>query len=65
LLAPIQGDVDDVAVELQPLLDHVYDEGRYADLIDYTQSQPAPALPADEARRVTEQMERWLATRRA
>src|SRR5579885_298081 len=62
---PIRADVDDIAVELQPLLDRVYDEGRYADLIDYAQSPPAPALPGDEARWVAEQVERWLAARSA
>jgi hypothetical protein len=60
---PIREDVDDVPVELQPLLDHLYDEGRYADLIDYAQAPPVPALSRDEARWVTEQVERWLATR--
>lgn len=60
---PIRADVDDVAVELQPLLDHLYDEGRYADLIDYTQPPPAPALPRDEARWVAAQVERWRAER--
>ena len=53
--------IDDVEHSLQPLLDQVYDEGRYADLIDYT--QPAPAFSVDEARWITDQVERWLATR--
>jgi hypothetical protein len=60
---PVWADVDDVPVALQPLLDQVYDEGRYADLIDYTQTPPPPALPRDEAQWVTVQVERWLATR--
>ena len=60
---PIRADVDDIGVALQPLLDQVYDEGRYADLIDYTQPPPAPALPEDEAQWVAGQVERWLAIR--
>ncbi len=59
---PIRADVDDVGVDLQRLLDGVYDDGRYADLIDYTQPPPAPPLPGDEARWVTEQVERRQAT---
>ena len=45
---------------LQPVLDQVYAEGRYADLIDYTQPPPPPALPPDDAQWVAEQVERWL-----
>lgn len=59
---PVRTDVDDVGVALQPLLDQVYDDGRYTDLIDYTHPPPPPALPADEAQWVAEQVERWLAT---
>ena len=60
---PVRADVDDVGVALQPLLDQVYDEGRYVDLIDYAQPPPPPALPGDEAQWVAEQVERWLAMR--
>ncbi|MGH2410099.1 MAG: DUF4058 family protein [Chloroflexota bacterium] len=60
---PVRADVDDVDVALQPVLDQVYSEGRYADLIDYTQPPPAPPLSLDDAQWVAEQVERWLATR--
>lgn len=60
---PIRADVDDLEVALQPVLDQVYSEGRYADLIDYTQPPPPPALSRDDARWVTEHVERWLAMR--
>jgi hypothetical protein len=59
---PLRADADDVAVELQPLLDQVYGEGRYADLIDYRRSLPPPALRRDDARWVAERVERWQAT---
>ena len=60
---PIRTDVDDVEVGLQSVFDQVYSEGRYADLIDYSQPPPAPALSGDDALWVAEQMERLLATR--
>jgi len=60
---PLRADVADVELALQPVLDQVYDEGRYADLIDYTHAPPPPALPADDAQWVAEQVERWLASR--
>lgn len=61
---PVRADVDDVEVALQPLLDQLYSEGRYADLLDYTQPPPAPSLQLDDAQWVAEQVERYLATRR-
>lgn len=60
---PVSADVDDVELALQPLLDQVYSEGRYADLLDYMQPPPAPPLPPPDAQWVAEQVERWLETR--
>jgi len=60
---PIRTDVDDVEVALQSVFDQVYSEGRYADLIDYSQSPPPPALSGDDTLWVAEQVERLLATR--
>jgi hypothetical protein len=58
---PVRDDVDDVEVALQTVLDQVYSEGRYADLIDYAQQPPPPALPRDDAQWVAEQVERGRA----
>ena len=60
---PVRADVDDVEVALQPVLDQVYGEGRYADLIDYSQPPPPPVLSRDDAQWVAEQVERWPAMR--
>jgi hypothetical protein len=60
---PVRADVDDAELALQPLLDQVYSEGRYADLLDYMQPPPAPPLPRSDAQGVAEQVERWLETR--
>ena len=60
---PIRADVGDVEVALQPVFDQVYSEGRYADLIDYSQPPPPPALSGDDALWVAEQAARLLATR--
>jgi hypothetical protein len=59
---PVRTDVDDVELALQPVLDQVYSEGRYADLIDYTQPPPPPSLSRDDVEWVAAQVERWLAT---
>jgi hypothetical protein len=40
----------------------VYSEGRYADLIDYAQLPPPPALPADDIAWIAVQVDRWRAT---
>jgi len=60
---PVRADVDDLEVALQPVLDQVYSEGRYADLIDSTQPPPLPAMSRDDAQWVTEQVARGQVTR--
>ena len=55
--------MDDVEVALQSVFDQVYSEGRYADLIDYTQPPPAPALSGEDALWVAEKVERLLVER--
>jgi hypothetical protein len=60
---PLRPDVDDVEVALQPLLDLVYEEGRYADLLDYTRQPPAPPLAHEDAAWAALQIERWLQRR--
>lgn len=45
---PLRSGDDDVPLELQPLIDAAYENGRYADDIDYAQ-ELHPALSADDA----------------
>ncbi|WP_020473099.1 DUF4058 family protein [Zavarzinella formosa] len=44
---PLEAGMPDVYVELQPLLDHCYDSGRYADLTDY-RADPTSPLSDDQ-----------------
>jgi hypothetical protein len=45
---PLKPQDDDVWVDLQALLNRIYDEARYAIRIDYRQPLPPPALPPQE-----------------
>jgi len=45
---PLRSGEDDVPLQLQALIDAAYENGRYADDIDYTRD-PHPALSADDA----------------
>ncbi|MCC6629454.1 MAG: DUF4058 family protein [Chloroflexi bacterium] len=58
---PLRAGVPDVALELQPIIDALYADGRYADLIDYTVPPPAPALAPADAPWAAEQVQRWQA----
>lgn len=52
---PLQPPDEDVIVELRPLVDAVYDLGRYAMTIEYENPLPRSLAPADETRA-------WVAT---
>jgi hypothetical protein len=54
---------DDVPLDLQALMDALFERYRYAELLDYSVPPPAPALALDDARWVAEQVQRWRATR--
>ena len=41
---PLRDDADDVPLDLQAMLDQVWTDGRYADLVDYAGPPPPPAL---------------------
>jgi hypothetical protein len=56
---PLRDDADDVPLDLQAMLDRVWTDGRYADLVDYAGSPPPPALTAADARWAAEQVHRW------
>lgn len=58
---PLRDDVDDVPLDLQAMLDQVWTDGRYADLIDYAGSPPPPALNAADAHWAAEQVRHWQA----
>ena len=59
---PLDDDSDPVLLSLRRCLDRVYDDGRYAPQIDYTQPASPPFRPAD-AEWATEQLK--LATKKA
>ena len=45
---PLSGDAPDVPLDLQAALDRLYEQGRYADLVDYSGSPPPPPFPLSE-----------------
>jgi hypothetical protein len=50
ILIPLKPEDEPIAIALQPILDGVYDRGRYSARIDYAQAPPAPPLSeADQA----------------
>jgi hypothetical protein len=58
---PLRDDVADLPLDLQSMLDRVWADGRYADLIDYAGPPPPPALAAADARWAEERTRRWRA----
>ena len=56
---PLRDDADDLPLDLQVLLDQVWTDGRYADLVDYAGPPPPPALNAADARWAAEQVRLW------
>ncbi len=56
LPVPLKPDDADLIIDLQALLEQIYDEARYKMRIDYTQPVPPPALLADDRQ--------WLETNR-
>lgn len=44
---PLDSDVEDVVLDLQPVLDRTYDEGRYVARIDYSRPPEPPLNPED------------------
>jgi hypothetical protein len=57
---PLRGDVADLPLDLQLMLDRVWADGRYADLVDY--AGPPPALEAADAQWAADKVRRWWAT---
>lgn len=63
IAVPLREPHNDALLDLQTVLDIVYDRAHYADEIDYTQpATPPPLRPADAAW-VTERIQAWLAAR--
>lgn len=58
---PLRNDADDAPLDLQLMLDRVWTDGGYADLIDYDSPPPPPALDAADARWAADQVRRWRA----
>jgi hypothetical protein len=56
---PLRDDADDVPLDLQTMLDQVWTDGGYADLIDFAGPPPPPALNAADAHWAAEQVRRW------
>lgn len=56
---PLRDDADDVPLDLQAMLDQVWTDGGYVDLVDYAGSPPPPALDAADARWAAEQVRQW------
>jgi len=54
-------DAADVPLDLQAMLDRVWEDGRYADLVDYAGPPPPPALDAADANWAADQVRRWQA----
>jgi Protein of unknown function (DUF4058) len=52
-------DAADVPLDLQVILDRVWEDGRYADLVDYAGPPPPPALNAADASWAVDQVRRW------
>lgn len=46
---PLRQSDSDLPLDLQPLLEHIYQKGRYGSIIDY-RSDPEPPLDGDDAR---------------
>jgi len=46
---PLKSENNDVRLDLQAVLDRVYDTGPYVARIDYQRDAPTPLLPADAA----------------
>jgi hypothetical protein len=53
----------DVPLDLQAIVEALFERYRYAELIDYRRPPPAPALSLDDAQWVAAQVRRWQATR--
>jgi hypothetical protein len=58
---PLRDNADDAPLDLQAVLDRVWTEGGYADLIDYDGPVPPSALDAADARWAADQVRRWRA----
>jgi hypothetical protein len=56
---PLRDDADDVPLDLQALLDQVWADGGYADLVDYAGPPPPPALNGADSRWAAEQVRLW------
>ncbi len=62
---PLRPPFPDAPLDLQQVLDEVYDRARYADQIDYTGPVPPPPLPPADAAWAQARIQEWLAMRAA
>lgn len=60
---PLRPPFGQAALDLQDVLDIVYDRARYADSVDYSRPVPAPRLKPADAAWVRGVVEQWLAPR--
>lgn len=55
----------DVPLNLQAVIDDLFERYRYAELLDYSGPPPAPGLPLDDMHWVAEQVRLWREARPA
>ncbi|MDW8065570.1 MAG: DUF4058 family protein [Anaerolineae bacterium] len=65
MAVPLRPPFPDVPLDLQKVLDEVYERACYADQVDYTGSVPPPPLKPADAQWVQAQIQRWRAERTA
>lgn len=60
---PTRAPVPDLPLDLQELVDTVYNRGVYAEVIDYGERVPLPQLPPDDGRWAQQQVTAWVQQR--
>lgn len=63
IAVPTRSPVPDLGLDLQAIVETIYARGVYAEILDYDQPPPPPALSADDAEWVRERITRWRAER--
>lgn len=63
IAVPLREAYPDATLDLQAILNTIYERARYADEIDYTQPVPAPVLRPANSAWATERVRQWLAAR--
>jgi hypothetical protein len=64
IAVPLVGPLPDAPLDLQAVVETVYQRYSYNDIIDYTASPPAPLLDADDAAWAAGRIQRWQAESR-